>query len=87
LRQTGVRYMDKVNGSNKAQRILEALPILPDDAWVTDLRHQLTAPISERNGFFHTSGEWQILYRYEGRMYRLPASMAEVKLHKQNTFN
>lgn len=79
--------MDKVNGSNQAQLILEGLPVLPEEAWVTDLEHQLTAPISERNGFFHTSGEWQILYNYNGAMYRLPASMAEVKLHKQRTFN
>lgn len=79
--------MDKVNGSNKAQLILEALPILPEMAWVTDLQHQLTAPISERNGFFHSTGEWQILYNFEGRMYRLPASMAEVRLRNQTRFN
>jgi hypothetical protein len=79
--------MGRINGANPAQQILERLPILPEEAWVNDLRHQLTAPIDERNGFFHTSGEWMLLYRYEGRMYRLPASMAEVRLHKQRTFN
>ena len=72
---------------NQAQKILENLPVLPDEAWVTDLEHQLYAPLSERNGFYHTSGEWQILYNYEGRMYRLPASMAEVRLAKQRNFN
>jgi hypothetical protein len=78
---------DRVNGTNPAQQILESLPILPESVWVTDLYHQLTAPISERNGFYHSSGDWQILYRHDGKMYRLPASMAEVRLGKQRTFN
>ena len=79
--------MDRVNGTSPAQIVLEGLPILPEGAWVTDLAHQLTAPISERNGFFHSSGEWMILYNYEGRMYRLPESMGIVKLNKQSSFN
>ena len=79
--------MDKVNGSNRAQQVLESLPILPEMAWVTDLHHQLTAPISERNGFFHSTGEWQILYKYDGRMYRLPESMGLIRLDKQRKFN
>jgi len=82
--------MDKVNGSgvpNSAQDVLEALPILPEMAWVTDLAHQLTAPISERNGFRHSSGEWQILYNFENKMYRLPESMALIRLDKQRNFN
>ena len=79
--------MDRVNGSNMAQMVLENLPVLPDEAWVADLHHQLTAPMSERNGFFHTSGEWNVLYNYEGRMYRLPESMGIVRLDKQRNFN
>ena len=79
--------MDKVNGTKSAQVVLEGLPVLPDEAWVTDLNHQLTAPISERNGFFHSSGEWNVLYSYEGRMYRLPESMGIVRLNKQRQFN
>ena len=70
-----------------AQDVLEGLPILPDIAWVTDLHHQLTAPIRDRTGFRHSSGEWQILYKYDGVMYRLPANMAEVRLRNQRTFN
>lgn len=72
---------------NPAQKVLEDLPILPETAWVTDLHHQLTAPMEERTGFRHSSGEWQLLYKYEGVMYRLPASMAEVRLRNQQTFN
>ena len=79
--------MDKVNGKNPAQEVLENLPILPETAWVTDLHHQLTAPIGERNGFLHSSGDWQILYKYDGKMYRLPASMAEIRLRNQRKFN
>ena len=79
--------MDKVNGTNPAQAILENLPILPEIAWVTDLEFQLTAPIGARNGFFHSSGEWQILDKYDGRMHRLPASMAEIRLRNQRNFN
>jgi hypothetical protein len=70
-----------------AQEVLEALPILPEDAWVTNLAYQLTAPIGERSGFMHTSGEWQLLYKYNGMMHRLPASMAEIKLRKQRNFS
>ena len=70
-----------------AQDVLEGLGILPELAWVTDLYHQLTAPLSERTGFMHSNGEWQLLYKYDGVMYRLPASMAEVRLKKQRTFN
>ena len=76
-----------MGGVNKAQEVLEGLPILPDLAWVTDLHFQLTAPIGARNGFEHSSGEWNILYQYEGSMYRLPASMAEVRLGMQRNFN
>jgi hypothetical protein len=72
---------------SKALQILEQLPLLPEEVWVTDLHHQLTAPIEERTGFRHGSGEWNILYKHNGRMYRLPASLAEVKLARQRRFN
>ena len=70
-----------------AQEVLEGLPILSDFVWVTDLYHQLTAPIEERNGFMHSNGEWNILYKHDGRMYRLPASLAEARLKAQKSFN
>ena len=70
-----------------AQDILEGLGILPELAWVTDLHHQLTAPMAERTGFMHSNGEWNLLYKYNGAMYRLPASMAEVRLGKQRNFH
>ena len=79
---------EKRKAPGSAQEVLEGLPVLPAGVWVTDLAHQLSAPISERNGFLHSAtNEFNILYRHNDRMYRLPASMAEVRLRSQRNFN
>ena len=79
---------EKRKAPGSAQEVLEGLPVLPAGVWVTDLAHQLSAPISERNGFMHlVTNEWNILYSHNGAMYRLPSSIAETMLRNQRTFN
>lgn len=60
----------------KVQRILEGLPVLPAGLYPNDLDLQLARPRRQRNGFEHSTGEWQFIYIYDGKQYRLPESLA-----------
>lgn len=63
-----------------AQKILEALPIFPDLLPISSLEGDLRAPEHLRNGFTDSKGEFNFLYKDNGKMYRLPISMAEMRL-------
>jgi len=69
-----------------AQQVLDNLPVLPPGVWITDLHDQLYGPQEGRTGFTHSSGEYQLMYNHEGRMYRLPESMAMQMLLSQKSF-
>ena len=58
------------------QQIMEGLPVLPKGIYPDDLAIQLQMPADKRSGFRHSTGEWNFLYRYEGRQYRLPENLA-----------
>ena len=68
MRRIGVLAMKRPD----VQAITDNLPVLPPGVWITDLHDQLYGPQEDRTGFLHSSGEWNLLYKHENKMYRLP---------------
>lgn len=68
------------------QAVLDNLPVLPVGVYLNDLHSQLYGPEEDKTGFIHSSGEWNLLYKHEGRMHRLPESMALQMLLAQKNF-
>lgn len=63
---------------NGVQDVLERLPILPAGVRPTDLPRQLKMSRARRQGFAHSNGEWNFIYVYENKQYRLPENLAIV---------
>lgn len=60
------------------QNVLEGLPVLPKDVIPANLLAQLERPREQRQGFLHSNGEWNFLYVFNRRQYRLPENLAVV---------
>ena len=69
-----------------AREVLDNLPVLPPGVWITDLHDQLYGAKEDRTGFLHSSGEWNLLYKHNEKMFRLPESMALAMLLNQKSF-
>lgn len=72
---------------NMSQTILESLPILPKGLRPANLADQVSRPDGQKQGFRHTTGEWNYLYMFDKRWYRLPESLAIVLLNETHTHN
>jgi hypothetical protein len=73
-------------GRGPAQDRLEALPVLPDVVPVSNMKEHLMYPEHMRTGFKHRNGEFQFLFKHDGKMYRLPESMAILRAKYEEKF-
>jgi len=59
---------------NRAQKVLEDIPELPDLIPIYGARNFLSMEPEDMTGFYHSNGEWNYLVKHNNRMYRVPKS-------------